>query len=270
MNVAERCPVCGGVLKAGSGEGLCARCLLAAALRHPADIPAANLPAPGQQIGAYRIVRLLGEGGMGTVCLARQEYPIARQVALKIIKPGMDTRAVLARFQSEEQASALMEHPNTAQVYEAGSSADGRPYFVMEYVPGVPITNYCDQHKLHTRKRLELFLKVVSGVQHAHQKGVIHRDLKPSNVLVMERDGEAVPKIIDFGLARATQKTAAEETVFSEAGVMIGNSGIYEPRASLRRERRHADGFPRSRRVAVRTACRRGTVRSTSFARRRL
>src|ERR1039458_2588136 len=191
MTAAERCPECGGPLMAGSQVGMCARCLLAAALRQPAVAAAEGLPAPGDWIGSYRIVRLLGEGGMGMVYLAEQEQPIARHVALKLIKLGMDTRAVLARFQSEGQALALMEHPNIAQVYEAGSSANGRPYFVMEYVPGIPITEYCDRHYLDTRQRLDLFLQVANGAQHAHQKGVIHRDLKPSNILVMQRDGRS-------------------------------------------------------------------------------
>ena len=236
MSELERCPQCGGRLTAGSVEGLCPRCLLTAALRPPAETAPENLPEPGCQIGSCRIVRLLGEGGMGLVYLAEQEEPITRQVALKIIKLGMDTRAVLERFHSEQQALALMEHPNIAQVYEAGSNAQGRPYFVMEYVPGIPITDYCDLHRLGTRQRLELFLQVVNGVQHAHQKGVIHRDLKPSNVLVMERDGEAVPKIIDFGLAKATEKLLTEETVFTEAGVLIGTPEYMSPeQASLGR-----------------------------------
>jgi WD40 repeat protein/serine/threonine protein kinase len=229
MSAAERCPECGGPLMAGSQAGMCARCLLAAALRHPAAPAAAGLPVPGEWIGSCRVVRLLGEGGMGMVYLADQEQPIARQVALKIIKLGMDTRAVLARFQSEQQALALMEHPNIARVYEAGSSANGRPYFVMEYVPGIPITEYCDRHYLDTRQRLELFLLVANAAQHAHQKGVIHRDLKPSNILVMQRDGEAVPKIIDFGLAKATEKTFTEETLFTEAGVLIGTPEYMSP-----------------------------------------
>ena len=221
MSEQERCPQCGNRLTTDSAEGLCPRCLLMAALREPAE-PREIAPEPGRQIGSYRIVRLLGEGGMGMVYLAEQEEPIVRQVALKIIKLGMDTRAVLGRFQSEQQALALMDHPNIAQVYEAGSNTQGRPYFVMEYVPGIPITQYCDRHRLGTRQRLELFLQVANAVQHAHQKGVIHRDLKPSNVLVMERDGEAVPKIIDFGLAKATEKHLPEETMFTEAGVVIG------------------------------------------------
>ena len=146
MIPAERCPECGGPLMAGSQEGMCARCLLAAALRNPAEAAPAGLPAPGEWIGSYRIVRLLGEGGMGMVYLARQEQPIARNVALKVIKLGMDTRAVLSRFQSEGQALALMDHPAIAKVFDAGSTPQGRPYFVMEYVTGVPITDYCDQH----------------------------------------------------------------------------------------------------------------------------
>ncbi|MGO4885812.1 MAG: protein kinase domain-containing protein [Bryobacteraceae bacterium] len=225
MTTAKHCPQCGGPLMSGSQAGMCARCLLAAALTHPA----AGVPGPGDWIGSYRVVRLLGEGGMGLVYLAEQEQPIARQAAVKIIKLGMDTRAVLARFQSEQQALALMEHPNIARVYEAGSSANGRPYFVMEYVQGVPITEYCDQRRLGTRQRLELFLQVASGAQHAHQKGVVHRDLKPSNILVMERDGIAVPKIIDFGLAKATERTYTEETLFTEAGVLIGTPEYMSP-----------------------------------------
>ena len=226
---AERCPECGGPLMAGSQTGMCARCLLAAALRNPASAVATGLPAPGEWIGSCRVVRLLGEGGMGLVYLAEQEQPISRQVAIKIIKLGMDTRAVLARFQSEAQALALMDHPNIATVYEAGSSTNGRPYFVMEYVPGIPITEYCDHHRLDTRHRLQLFLQVANAAQHAHQKGVIHRDLKPSNVLVMHRDGEAVPKIIDFGLAKATERTLMEETAFTEVGLMIGTPEYMSP-----------------------------------------
>ena len=234
MTAAERCPECGGPLMAGSQEGMCARCLLAVALRQPATAALAGLPEPGEWIGSCRVVRLLGEGGMGMVYLAEQEQPIARQVALKIIKVGMDTRAVLARFESEEQALALMDHPNIAHVYEAGSNANGRPYFVMEYVPGIPITEYCDHHCLDTRQRLGLFLQVANAVQHAHQKGVIHRDLKPSNILVMQRDGEAVPKIIDFGLAKATEKSFTEETLFTEAGVLIGTPEYMSPEQASR------------------------------------
>src|ERR1017187_4122823 len=234
MNEAEHCPRCGGRLKASGDVDLCARCLLAAALEPPAPHPPPDLPAPGQRIGPYRLVRLLGEGGMGMVFLAEQAQPITRQVALKVIKLGMDTHAVLARFQSEQQAIALMDHPNIASVYEAGATAEGRPFFVMEFVPGLPITDYCDQRRLNTRQRLELFLKVANAVQHAHQKGIIHRDLKPSNILVMDLDGEPVPKIIDFGLARATDKNTAEHTLFTEVGVLIGTPEYMSPeQASL-------------------------------------
>lgn len=141
---------------------------------------------------------------MGEVWLAEQRKPIQRTVALKLIKTGMDTKAVVARFESERQALALMDHPNIARVFDAGSTADGRPYFIMEYVPGLPLTEYCDKRRLAMKERLSLFLQVCDGVQHAHQKAVIHRDLKPSNVLVVDHEGRAVPKIIDFGLAKAT------------------------------------------------------------------
>jgi len=218
---------------AGSQEGMCPRCLLAAALRHPGAAATAGLPAPGDWIGSYRVLSLLGEGGMGLVYLAEQDRPIARQVAVKIIKLGMDTRAVLARFQSEQQALALMDHPSISQVFEAGSTAEGRPYFAMEYVPGVPITDYCDRHNLGTRQRLELFLQAAGAVQHAHQKGVIHRDLKPSNILITDRDGAPVLKIIDFGLAKATEKQFAEETLFTEAGVLIGTPEYMSPEQAL-------------------------------------
>ena len=234
MNEAEHCPRCGSRLNAGAGADLCARCLLAAALEPPAPLPSPDVPAAGQQIGPYRLARLLGEGGMGMVFLAEQAQPIARQVALKVIKLGMDTHAVLARFQSEQQAIALMDHPNIASVYEAGATAEGRPFFVMEFVPGFPITDYFDQHRLNTRQRLELFLKVANAVQHAHQKGIIHRDLKPSNILVMDLDGEPVPKIIDFGLSKATDKNTAEHTLFTEVGVLIGTPEYMSPeQASL-------------------------------------
>jgi serine/threonine protein kinase len=152
-------------------------------------------------IGPYRLVQMLAIGGMGEVWRAEQTEPFHRTVALKLIKAGMDTRAVVARFESERQALALMEHPNIAKVFDAGATPVGRPYFVMEYVPGLAITDYCDKHKLTIKERLALFMQVCEGVQHAHQKGVIHRDLKPSNVLVEELDNKAVPKIIDFGLA---------------------------------------------------------------------
>src|SRR5205823_4729905 len=154
---------------------------------------------PGTVIGPYKLLEQIGEGGFGLVFVAEQQQPIRRKVALKVIKPGMDTRAVIARFEAERQALALMDHPNIAKVLDAGTTASGRPFFVMELVKGVPITDYCDQNQLTPRVRLELFLSVCQAVQHAHQKGIIHRDLKPSNVMVMSHDGQPVVRVIDFG-----------------------------------------------------------------------
>ena len=193
--------------------------------------PAAHL---GERIGAYRLLETLGEGGMGIVYLAEQEQPFRRRVALKVIKLGMDTREVVSRFESERQAMALMDHPNIASVFDAGATVDGRPYFVMEYVPGIPITDYCDGQKLSTRARLQLFAQVCAAVQHAHQKGIIHRDLKPSNVLVMEQDGRPVPKVIDFGIAKAIKQQLTERTLFTEHGLLIGTPEYMSPeQASL-------------------------------------
>src|SRR6516164_6666788 len=181
-------------------------------------------------IGPYRLTQLLGMGGMGDVWRAEQTHPFHRTVALKLIKAGMDTRAVVARFDSERQALALMEHPNIAKVFDASATDAGRPYFVMEYVPGLPITEYCDKHRLTIRQRLELFVKVCEGVQHAHQKGIIHRDLKPSNVLVEELDQKPVPKIIDFGLAKAViGQRLTDATVFTEAGGVVGTPDYMSP-----------------------------------------
>ena len=182
-----------------------------------------------EQIGPYRILEVLGEGGMGTVYLAEQREPVRRRVALKLIKLGMDTREVIARFESERQALAVMNHPNVAAVYDAGATEIGRPYFVMEHVAGEPITKYCDRHRLTIRRRLELFMQVCEAVQHAHQKGIIHRDLKPSNVLVALRDGTAVPKVIDFGVAKATNQRLTEHTVFTEQGRLIGTPEYMSP-----------------------------------------
>jgi serine/threonine protein kinase len=182
-----------------------------------------------EDFGFYRILRTLGEGGMGTVYLAAQNEPIRRNVALKVVKLGMDTRQVLARFAIERQALAMMDHPNIARIFDAGATAKGRPYFVMEYIEGVPLTQYCDARRMPIRQRLELFLAVCSAVQHAHQKRVIHRDLKPSNVLVMERDGVAIPKVIDFGIAKATDQWAVERTLLTEFGQMVGTPEYASP-----------------------------------------
>lgn len=153
--------------------------------------------------GRYKLLELIGEGGMGTVWVAEQTEPVRRKVALKLIKAGMDSEAVLARFEAERQALAMMDHPNIAKVLDGGMTETGRPYFVMEYVKGFPITEYCDSMKLSLPERLDLFIQVCSAVQHAHQKGIIHRDLKPSNILVAPYDDKPVPKVIDFGLAKA-------------------------------------------------------------------
>jgi serine/threonine protein kinase len=205
------------------------------ALETQATGSGATAPGPagagleGDRFGAYRILQLIGEGGMGSVYLAEQTHPIQRQVALKVVKLGMDTRQVVARFESERQALALMDHPNIAHVYEAGTSDPGRPYFVMEYVDGVPITQYCDQHLLNTGERLELFGPVCLALQHAHQKGVIHRDIKPSNVLVTEQDGKPCPKVIDFGIAKATDQRQAEFTAFTLMGNFAGTPEYMSP-----------------------------------------
>jgi len=183
----------------------------------------------GAVIGSYRLLELVGEGGMGEVWLAEQKVPVRRRVALKLVKPGMDTREVVARFQSERQALALMDHPAIAKVFDAGSTPHGRPYFVMEYVVGVPITTYCDEHKLTTRERLELFIRVCEGVQHAHQKAILHRDLKPSNILVSAVDGKPVPRIIDFGLAKATAQRLTPDTLYTQVGMIVGTLAYMSP-----------------------------------------
>jgi len=183
----------------------------------------------GQQIGPYRIQEVLGVGGMGVVFLAEQIKPIKRQVALKIIKMGMDTKEVVARFESERQALARMNHPNIAKVYDAGSTSEGRPFFVMEYIKGVPITEYCDMHNLNTRARLKLFLSVCEAVHHAHQKGIIHRDLKPQNILVEVNDGQAMSKVIEFGVAKATDHRLTEMTLFTQHGQMVGTPAYMSP-----------------------------------------
>jgi non-specific serine/threonine protein kinase/serine/threonine-protein kinase len=187
-------------------------------------------------IGPYQLVQLLGEGGMGEVWRAEQVHPIQRTVALKLIKAGMDTRALVARFESERQALALMDHPNIAKVFDAGASATGRPYFVMEYVPGLPITTYCDKHRLTIRERISLFVQVCEGVQHAHQKGIIHRDLKPSNVLVSEVDDKAIPKVIDFGLAKAMGQRLTDMTLLTEVGDRVGTPAYMSPEQASRNE----------------------------------
>jgi serine/threonine protein kinase len=184
---------------------------------------------PGMTIGRYRLMEQIGEGGMGVVFVAEQEKPIRRKVALKVIKPGMDSKAVIARFEAERQALALMDHPNIAKVLDAGSTESGHPYFVMELVRGIPITEYCDQNKLSIRQRLDLFIKVCHAIQHAHQKGIIHRDIKPSNVLVTEQDGKAVPKVIDFGVAKALGQRLTERTIYTSFQAAVGTPLYMSP-----------------------------------------
>ncbi|MCC7290914.1 MAG: tetratricopeptide repeat protein [Phycisphaerales bacterium] len=204
-----------------------------------ADSPFGNPAAPDTQgresvslperIGPFRILGLLGRGGMGTVYVAEQETPVRRRVALKIINAGLDWKSVIARFEIERQALALMDHPCIARVFEAGQTEDGRPYFVMEHVAGVPINQHCDRHRLTVEQRLELFIGICDAVQHAHQKGVIHRDLKPSNILVSIHDDRAVPKIIDFGVAKAINQRLTEKTLFTEQGRLIGTPEYMSP-----------------------------------------
>jgi serine/threonine protein kinase/tetratricopeptide (TPR) repeat protein len=183
----------------------------------------------GQSIGPYKLIERIGEGGYGVVYRAEQTQPIRRFVALKIIKLGMDTRQVIARFEAERQTLALMDHPNIAKVFEAGSTEVGRPYFVMELVEGVKITDYCNEFNLSTRERLSLFVQVCRAVQHAHQKGIIHRDLKPSNILVAVQDGKPVPKVIDFGIAKATEQRLTDNTLFTAMGEFIGTPAYMSP-----------------------------------------
>ncbi len=184
---------------------------------------------PGTVIGPYKLLEQIGEGGMGVVFMAEQVQPLRRKVALKVIKPGMASKQVIARFEAERQALALMDHPNIARVIDAGATESGRPYFVMELVKGIPITEYCDQTRLTTRQRLELFRRVCLAVQHAHQKGIIHRDLKPGNVLVTLHDGEPVPKVIDFGIAKATSQQLTEKTMFTGFAQMVGTPLYMSP-----------------------------------------
>src|SRR5262245_17632165 len=203
MAESNVCTRCGLPLPEGLTEGICPRCLLEAGLEETVTDEGTTPSTPSSaaeklpDFGAYHAIGVLGEGGMGIVYLAEQREPIRRRVALKVLKRGDDRPSFIARFESERQALAMMDHPNIARVYEAGATEDGRPYFAMEYVPGIPITEYCDRNLLGFRERLMLFQQVCRAVQHAHQKGIIHRDLKPSNVLVTLQDGKPVPKVID-------------------------------------------------------------------------
>jgi serine/threonine protein kinase len=183
----------------------------------------------GQMIGRYKLLEPVGEGGFGVGWAAEQREPVKRRVALKVIKLGMDTKQVIARFEAERQALALMDHPNIAKVLDAGATETGRPYFVMELVKGVPLLDYCDTEKLDTRARLDLFIKVCQAIQHAHQKGIIHRDIKPSNVLITLHDGVPVPKVIDFGVAKATNQELTEKTLYTQHRQMVGTPAYMSP-----------------------------------------
>jgi serine/threonine protein kinase len=236
-------------------------------LRGPLDAPLGadltidqpSLEKPGTEIGPYKLLQQIGEGGFGIVFMAEQTEPVRRRVALKVIKPGMDSRQVIARFEAERQALAMMDHPNIAKVLDAGTTgqgqnaecrvqsneesapaatlhsapgtpqSDGRPYFVMELVKGVPITRYCDEHHLSLRQRLELFVPICQAIQHAHQKGIIHRDVKPTNILVALYDGVAMPKVIDFGVAKATGPKLTEKTMFTGFGQLVGTLEYMSP-----------------------------------------
>ena len=231
------CTHCEAELGSGDPAGLCPNCLIHGAFDSAIDsvesrtetLDTATAPTSDDDFGRYQIVRPLGEGGMGTVYLAEQREPIRRRVALKVVKLGMDTSQVLARFAKERQALAMMDHPNIARIFDAGATPKGRPYFVMEYIEGVPITQYCDAKRMTIGQRLEVFLSVCRAVEHAHQKGVIHRDLKPSNVLVTEQEGRPLAKVIDFGIAKATDQWAIENTLITQFGEMVGTPEYASP-----------------------------------------
>ncbi len=243
---SPQCGKCGAPLSGYAPDGLCAACLLECALEQESAAKAVQAtpdavsqagtePAhaqeefPGSVIGRYKLLEKIGEGGFGVVYVAEQREPVKRRVALKIIKLGMDTRQVVARFEAERQALAMMDHANIARVFDAGATDAGRPYFVMELVRGLKITDYCDQHNLPTRERLNLFIQVCQAIQHAHQKGIIHRDIKPSNVLVTVNDGVPVPKVIDFGIAKATQGELTDKTVYTQFQQFIGTPAYMSP-----------------------------------------
>ena len=263
----NKCKECGAAIPADSPRGFCAECLLGLGLNQmqkaecrvqneggeqeergegkraqktglqqepkkakPLGQAAASLTdEPGDRIGRYRLLEEIGHGGCGVVYLAEQDEPVRRKVALKVIKLGMDTKQVVARFEGERQALALMDHPNIAKVLDAGATDTGRPYFVMELVGGIKITDYCEQNHLTTRQRLDLLIQVCRAIQHAHQKGVIHRDIKPSNVLVAMQDGVAVPKVIDFGIAKATQGRLTDQTLFTAFEQFLGTPAYMSP-----------------------------------------
>lgn len=241
------CAHCGTVLSPSAVGGLCPPCLLSGgmAAKNPstdgADTPVSAEENPGDLmegrgtvIGRYKLLEKIGEGGFGVVYCAQQNDPVRRKVALKILKPGMDTREVVARFEGERQALALMNHPHIARVFDGGATERGRPYFVMELVKGVPLTVYCDKERFATHQRIELFLDVLAAVHHAHQKGIIHRDLKPTNILVSSQDGKPIIKVIDFGIAKALSLELTDKTMFTATGRMIGTPEYMSPEQTER------------------------------------
>jgi eukaryotic-like serine/threonine-protein kinase len=233
------CPVCGAQTSGNLVEGLCPVCLMSAAARgtepfaEPEDgiseRPGPEPSAEGERIGPYTIMHVLGEGGMGIVYLAREDAPVSRLVALKIVRPGVASHQVMQRFEAERQALAMMDHPGIARLLDAGSMPDARPYFVMEYVPGLPITEFCDSRKMSLSDRLELFRDVCMSVHHAHSRGIIHRDIKPSNILVMQENGHPAAKVIDFGIAKALARRAIDRTWVTQEGLLIGTPGYMSP-----------------------------------------
>jgi serine/threonine protein kinase len=226
-------------LKEACGDDLPLRMRVEALLRDHPEVgsfmenpPTAVVPVteqPSDRIGRYKLLEKIGEGGMGIVWMAEQTEPVRRRVALKVIRQGMDSARVLAHFEAERQALALMDHPNIARVLDADATSSGRPYFVMELVKGIPITKFCDEQRLSIRERLEMFMLVCQAIQHAHQKGIIHRDIKPSNVLVALYDGKPVPKVIDFGVAKAVGQQLTERTLFTSFGAVVGTVEYMSP-----------------------------------------
>ena len=240
MPEARKCSSCGANLAADAPSTLCPQCSSPGGVdaAAPADrvgpvrTISLTLPSsenPGDRIGRYKLLQEIGAGGFGVVYMAEQEEPVRRRVALKIIKLGMDTKEVIARFEAERQALALMDHPHIAKVLDAGATESGRPYFVMELVKGERVTEYCDKHNLTTRQRLDLFVQICQAIQHAHQKGIIHRDIKPSNILVAMQDGVPVPKVIDFGIAKATEQRLTDKTFFTARGDFVGTPVYMSP-----------------------------------------
>jgi len=240
MTESRKCSECGAELPPDAPGDHCLQCLLKLGLTTEQEggpsgtikiVPTSPTPTqkPGDWIGAYKLLQQIGEGGCGVVYMAEQEKPVRRRVALKVIKLGMDTKSVIARFEAERQALALMDHPNIAKVLDAGATEAGRPYFVMELVRGIKITDYCDQNNLSTRERLDLFIQICRAIQHAHQKGIIHRDIKPSNILVTMNDGVPTPKVIDFGIAKATHGKLTDQTLFTAFEQFIGTPAYMSP-----------------------------------------